>query len=455
MGMQTNKNYDPRLVGAATDQGPTRQSNQDAFWAPDRTSPTELGALYIVADGVGGQEHGAEAARMVTAVLSDVFYRTRQHGKAVAAALEEAVQQANQAVFDDAGRREARMGATVVAAVVADGTVTVAHAGDARAYLLGEGQLRPLTRDDTWVQNQVDAGLITPESAEKHEFRNVVTQALGNRADVDVHITPPQPFGPHAALLLCSDGLYDPVSPEEMYAIVVEQTAPAAARALVEAAITAQATDNITAVVVKRSLPGETAVAPAGGRRAVPFWLPLVIIVMVLAMAVGLFSVWRAAPPRGGAEATLPPSGLAPVVAPGAVVTATAVISATSLPTATALPAATATVAITATATVTPEPSVTPTSSPPLACVVTTGQLFVWPDAAMEEGGCETAVSDHALLNGEQVLLPGAGAQSLPVPRDCSQVHDFIFVQSVNDPAISGWVFAEEIRPLEPGESCP
>ncbi|MCA9874629.1 MAG: serine/threonine-protein phosphatase [Anaerolineales bacterium] len=461
MGTQTNKNYDPRLVGGVTDQGPTRPANQDAFWIPDRATPTELGALYVVADGVGGQEHGAEAARMVTAVLSDVFYRARQHGRSVPAALEEAVQEANLAVFEDAEKREARMGSTVVAAVVDAGEVTVAHVGDARAYLVDGRKLRPLTRDDTWVQNQVDAGLITPELAEKHEFRNVVTQALGNREEVDVHLTTPQPFGPQSALLLCSDGLYDALPPEQLYELIAERSAPAAAKALVEAAIAAQAADNITAVVVQRVLTGPAAGAvPPGGGRPVPLWLILLIGVVVLAGVGVLGGVWlmtRAPDGPSTAATATPGDGApadgAPAEVPGVGTTATAVTPTAPLPTSTLRPTASPTITATLTATLTP--SATPTLPPPLACVITPGQLFVWPDTAMQPGGCQTAVANDALVTGNVVVLLEGGTQLLPIPGDCANTSDFVRVQSETDPAINGWVFLDQIRELAPGDACP
>lgn len=464
MAIQADKNYDPRLVGAVTDQGPTRQGNQDALWVPDRAAPTELGALYVVADGVGGQEHGAEAARTVTAVLSDVFYRERRHGRPVAEALVEAVTQANQAVFDDAKSRDARMGSTVVAAVVESGVAWVAHVGDARAYLVEGRKLRPLTRDDTWVQNQVDAGIISLEMAEKHEFRNVVTQALGNRQDVNVHLTQPQPFAPGATLLLCSDGLYDAVPPEIMYDLTVQESAQTAARALVNAAIEAQASDNITAVVIKSSL-ASPAVAPAKTTRSgqsVPLWLPVVITVVVVVVVAALLGIWQASrPPDAAGPGTAVATAAAPVIVPGA---------ATDLATAVATepPQPTATLPPTQTPTATPQPTLeavaapataeppTATSLPPLpqACIVTPGQVFVWPDAAMAPGGCQTAVSKNTFITGDLVFLVGDGSRSLPIPGDCGNFSDFIQVQSQTDSEIIGWVFLNQIKRLEPGEAC-
>ncbi|MBP6471265.1 MAG: serine/threonine-protein phosphatase [Chloroflexi bacterium] len=470
MAIQADKNYDPRLVGAVTDQGPTRQGNQDALWVPDRATPTELGALYVVADGVGGQEHGAEAARMVTAVLSDVFYRQRQQGRPVAEALVEAVTQANQAVFDDAKSRDARMGSTVVAAVVESGVAWVAHVGDARAYLVEGRKLRPLTRDDTWVQNQVDAGIISLEMAEKHEFRNVVTQALGNRQDVNVHITQPQPFAFGATLLLCSDGLYDAVPPEIMYDLTVQESAQTAARALVNAAIEAQASDNITAVVIKSSL-ANPAVLPAKSARSgqsVPLWLPVAITVVVVVVVAALLGIWQASrPPDNGGPGTAVSTEAAPVIAPDAAATdlATAVATEPPQPTITPQPTLEAVAEPASAEPATAEPPTaepptaeppTPTSLPPLpqACIVTPGQVFVWPDAAMAPGGCQTAVSKNTFITGDLIFLVGDGSRSLPIPGDCGNFSDFIQVQSQTDSDIIGWVFLNQIKRLEPGEAC-
>jgi len=321
-----------------------------------------------------------------------------------------------------------------------------------------------LTRDDTWVQNQVDAGIISLEMAEKHEFRNVVTQALGNRQDVNVHLTQPQPFASGATLLLCSDGLYDAVPPEIMYDLTVQESAQTAARALVNAAIEAQASDNITAVVIKSSL-ANSAVAPAKTTRSgqsVPLWLPVAITVVVVVVVAALLGIWQASrPPDVTGPGTAVSTAAAPVIVPGA---------ATDLATAVATdpPQPSATLLLTQTPTATPQPTLeavaepataeppTATSLPPLpqACIVTPGQVFVWPDAAMAPGGCQTAVSKNTFITGDLIFLVGDSSRSLPIPGDCGNFSDFIQVQSQTDSEIIGWVFLNQIKRLEPGEAC-
>ncbi len=88
----------------------------------------------------------------------------------------------------------------------------IAHVGDARAYLLLDNRLRRLTRDDTWVQKQLDANIITAEEAENHEWANVVTQVLGNRSEIKVHQSEPLRLKPGNIFLLCSDGLHGVLS---------------------------------------------------------------------------------------------------------------------------------------------------------------------------------------------------------------------------------------------------
>lgn len=493
MSKQADKNYDPRLVGALTDAGPSRPNNQDAFWTPDAATPTELGALYVVADGVGGQEHGAEAARMVTAVLSGAFYQARRQGQAISVALEQAVQQANEAVYHEAAQRQARMGSTVVAAVVESDNLYVAHVGDARAYLVAERKLRPLTRDDTWVQNQVDAGIITPEVAETHEFRNVVTQVLGNRLDINVHLLPPQRFPEDGVLLLCSDGLYDAVPPAQLYELLAQESAPVAASKLLAAAIAAEAGDNITAVVARRAparpIGAATAAAAANKSAGVPAWLPVLILLVVVIVAGGLWWAWQAAqtPPPTDLAATTDVTGsdspavVAPVATEAEPVTATATIAipatntlppATFTPPPTAVPTLTPTLTPTPTLTVTAGLEITPTltitgtvsaeeppaetaTPPALACIRDDTDLaWLWSETAFTPTGCPSAVARGFLISGNPVYLVEGNSRTRIIPTDCVQTSNFIEVQSVERPELTGWVFLNQIRRLEPGQTC-
>lgn len=471
----TASNYDPTLVGGFSDTGPVRPANEDAFALPRTSRPLHLGALYVVADGVGGQQHGAEAAQTAVTVVPQVFYAARQENVVIQEALRRAVDAANQAIYDEAQARGARrMGCTLVAAVVHQGELYVAHVGDARAYLLQERKLRQLTRDDTWVQRQVDAGLLTREQAANHELRNVVTQVLGNEQKVDAHFAGPFPLRTDDRILLCSDGLYDALPAEQLYELVKSGAPAQTAEKLVMAAATGGATDNITAVVVQVgpvtgvmravSLPEQR--AQAARRQQRPRWLPIafLVIVAIVLMTVGvalLASSGRLATLfGGGGEATATPSmeeripGLAPAVEP----TETAVAEPSPTPLPTEMPTVAPLLTPSLMPEITPEAPEIATPQANLACI--NGFVFVWTDAQVDANRCGQFAgfgfeleADHEVeivdSNARTVFGPGA----LSADGSCQQ-GSFIKVRSMTRPEIEGWVFNYAVRELEPGESC-
>ena len=444
-------NYDPKLVGAVTDKGLYRAENEDALWQPDRTSPVQLGALYIVVDGVGGQEHGGIAARMSVAVLSDVFYRAREQGQTIPQALKKGIAEANQAVFDEAQLSGLKMGATVVTAVSHDSTLYVAHVGDSRAYLVTGDKLKPLTRDDSLVQRQLDAGLITPAEAAQHQFRNLVTQVLGNTLDIEIHLAEPQPLSEGDALLLCSDGLSGVVAPEVIFDIVSNHSPSEAAHQLVQAAKDAGSQDNITAVVVKQSpqqtpfVPMPTAEDKPKKERSVWLWVGMVIFLIVVTL--GLWW-WRGQEPPGSdmaVEATAEPLVLPaansemPTPEPSATVDE-AETPDTPSPTLTSQAESVETAVVTPTST--PEPTATPAN---IGCVDPNIQVvYVWAVTDLTQETCGAAVAQVSLNAGETVLILEATPAALPAPGFCAEV-DFIEVASEADATVTGWVLDTQI----------
>ena len=289
-------------IGARSDKGPFRSTNQDAYWVSDVNDPVDLGELYVVTDGVGGQEYGAAAAQLGVQVISTQFYQQRQAGVTIPDALKQAIHQANEAIYEQAQERGGvKMGCTVVAAAQHEGTLHVAHVGDARVYLLHKNKLRQLTRDDSWVQKQVDAGIITPEEAENHRMRNVVTQALGNKLEIEVHQSQHENFRHGDRLLLCTDGLHGVLPDAKMVRLLKNNAPQTAADALVQAAIDAGTQDNVTAVVAElKKRNGRAAGAAAPGGRSLPLWAVVTLItLLLLLLAWGLF-VWR--PFSGGPD---------------------------------------------------------------------------------------------------------------------------------------------------------
>jgi serine/threonine protein phosphatase PrpC len=456
-------NYDPNLVGAVTDKGLYRAQNEDALWQPDHVSPVHLGALYIVADGVGGQEHGGIAARMAVAVLSDAFYRAREAGEDIPKALKRAILQANQAVYDEAQLSGLRMGATVVTAVHHHGQLYVGHVGDSRAYLVTSQKVKPLTRDDSIVQQQLDAGLITPAEAAKHQFSNLVTQVLGNKLEIDVHMGEPQAFCEGDSLLLCSDGLSGVVSPEAIHTIVAENPASVAAGMLIQAAKDAESQDNITAVVVNQSaqqmpfVPVPDVDEKPKRERSMWLWGGMVLFFIVVTV---LLWWWRGqqTDDRATLDVSTPEAVVQPVVETPSSTSdlllavdeaETAVPEATSTPFPTETSQAAVIDTVSSTETATPEPTATPTS---LGCVdPAIFTVYVWLKEDLTAETCASASAQLSFAPGEEFIILQTTPETFPSPGNCQDVA-FLEVQSLADEAVTGWVLETQILR---DEACP
>jgi len=225
-------------AGVATDIGRVREGNEDSFLVEP--------PLYAVADGMGGHRGGEVASQLALETVERMF--REGHGT-----LEEQIREANRAVFSRSAedRSVAGMGTTLTAVLVREGEVHLAHVGDSRAYLLRAGALRQLTQDHTLVNRMLKAGEITEAEAEVHPHRNVLTRVVGTEPDVSVD---ERDIGliEGDRLLLCSDGLTNMVTEDQIQAILeATPTNPQeAADRLVRAANRAGGVDNITVVVL-------------------------------------------------------------------------------------------------------------------------------------------------------------------------------------------------------------
>jgi PPM family protein phosphatase len=236
------------VVGARTDVGRVREGNEDSYMVHE--------PLFAVADGMGGHQGGEVASKLALDTLKQVAGGER--------ALIQAMQDANRAVFDRAGQDPglAGMGTTLTAFLVEGDAIRLAHVGDSRAYLLRDGKLQRITKDHTVVERLVEEGRLTPQEAEIHPQRSILTRAIGVEGDVQVDQGTIE-VRPGDRLLLCSDGLTGMVGEEEITRILTERSDPqAAADALIEAANEAGGQDNITAVVLDVADGGPT---PAAG----------------------------------------------------------------------------------------------------------------------------------------------------------------------------------------------
>jgi len=219
-----------------TDTGPVRPHNEDAAFATPR--------LAAVADGVGGHAAGEVASRMVIGVLASLEKAWVE--EPLEDALARAVAEGNERIaFVAECRPETGGMGTTLTAVALHGDYVVANIGDSRTYLLRDGELRRLTRDDSYLQELLDAGVVTPEAARAHPQRNIVTNALDGAPGRVPAITRVEARAGDR-LLLCSDGVSD-VLPHERIAELL--AGPDPADALVRAALEAGARDNVTAVV--------------------------------------------------------------------------------------------------------------------------------------------------------------------------------------------------------------
>ncbi len=225
---------------AATDPGRRRRNNEDAYVCKP--------PLFAVADGVGGAQAGEVASRMAAAALSDDARPDDGDGRARVDAL---IQEANRRVYERQSQDAAvsGMGTTITVALVADGCVWIGHVGDSRAYLIRDGALEQLTEDHSLVAELVRSGKLSPEEAETHPQRSVVTRALGSDPNVDVDTFPVE-ARPGDLFLLCSDGLTTMVDDATILAEIDRHRddLQAAAKGLVRAANRGGGEDNITVV---------------------------------------------------------------------------------------------------------------------------------------------------------------------------------------------------------------
>jgi protein phosphatase len=230
-------------AGASSDVGRLRERNEDSFVVKE--------PLFAVADGLGGHLGGEVASRLaVDTLTSEAGADGPEDG--VPDRLRAAIHQANSAVAERAANdpQLTGMGTTLTALVAGRDRVYLAHVGDSRAYLLRDGDLRLLTEDHTLVQRMVKEGRLTPEQAEIHPQRSVLTRALGIEVELEVDQATVEVTASDR-LLLCSDGLTAMIGDEDIRKILAGHDDPqSASEALVEAANAAGGQDNITTVVV-------------------------------------------------------------------------------------------------------------------------------------------------------------------------------------------------------------
>ena len=224
-----------------TDVGRQRHTNEDNYY--------DEPPLFAVADGMGGAQAGEVASEMA---ISE-FVAERDTNAGAEEQLEQIAKAANRKIWDTAqsDSRHAGMGTTLTAAMLDGQSVAVGHVGDSRLYLYRDGAIERMTRDHSLVEEFVRQGKLTPEQAEKHPQRSVITRALGPESEVEVD-TFRIPARSGDVYLLCSDGLSGMVGDENLSAIVgSDESLEAVAGSLIDAANDNGGRDNITAVLFR------------------------------------------------------------------------------------------------------------------------------------------------------------------------------------------------------------
>lgn len=237
----------------ACDIGRKRRNNEDYALACEPEAPSlrsDKGHLYIVADGIGGGAGGEIASRFAALAVAYHYYNLPA---APFRSLYAAVARANDDLYRYAHThgRFATMGTTIVCAAVRDAWLYIAHVGDSRAYLLRDGDLRPLTEDHNLAAQLAREGLITKRQANQHPQRNLLLRSLGGESSVLPDFTETRLL-PGDAVVLCSDGLTRHVDEAEIGAICSSASEPQeAVRALVDLANERGGMDNISVILAR------------------------------------------------------------------------------------------------------------------------------------------------------------------------------------------------------------
>ena len=240
------------VVGARTDLGRVRENNEDKFefYQPDDEDVlARKGALYAVADGMGGHASGQIASELALKTTVGSYYADAS--PMVEHSLRSALQTANALIFDAARAIPDRngMGTTVTMLVVRGEEAFIANVGDSRTYRLRGGKLEQITEDHSWVNEQVKRGGLSAEEAVYSPFRNIITRSLGNAPSVEVDVFTEE-LREGDVFLLCSDGLSGEVTDDEIRDALGGSAPSVAAWNLVERALENGGRDNCTVLIL-------------------------------------------------------------------------------------------------------------------------------------------------------------------------------------------------------------
>lgn len=244
---------------ALSDVGKKRTLNEDSYLVNPDTS------LFVVADGMGGHSAGEVASKMAVDVINNFITRSYLEEEitwpfGVDARLSfngnrllTSIKLANKRVFRAAEKKDeyTGMGTTVVALLLQGRQITLCSVGDSRAYMLANGQLQRLTKDDSWIGEAIAGGIISEKEATAHPLRNIITKAVGAKEQLEFDVKELEPPA-NALFLICSDGLHAMITEDEVFKILGSgKDLESMARALVDAANEHGGLDNITVLMIR------------------------------------------------------------------------------------------------------------------------------------------------------------------------------------------------------------
>lgn len=235
-----------RLIGIETDLGNKRTLNEDTvgYYEDGDTS------IFVVADGMGGHNAGEVASKIAVDSVLD-YVRVHSKDLTMEQVLEGAVDEANKNVYKYAVLNEncSGMGTTLTMAYVKNNNLIIANVGDSRCYVVSKGQLIKVTKDHSLVQELLDNGTISAEEAVNHPNKNVITRAVGTKISVkgDYYTVDLQNI---SIVILCSDGLTNEVTEEEILTIVNDDISNSSRR-LIELSKEKGGKDNISVIIFK------------------------------------------------------------------------------------------------------------------------------------------------------------------------------------------------------------
>jgi protein phosphatase len=286
--------------------GRVRKENEDSFKICEPSDPLsreQKGVLLLLADGMGGLDDGGAASRLAVETAAATYYATDGSPRV---ALEDAVKQANRAIFSQSRDRASgrSMGSTITALSIAGGSAYVAQVGDSRAYCYRGGKLHQVTRDHSLVRELVDLGHLQESSPHYSVHRNILTRGLGLREDVAVDIFEIPGLEVGDRFVLTSDGLHELLRPQEIAEVLARRghDLDGACEELVAHATERGGPDNITVILAE--IAGEQRARPRSAMAPLPLKLhPAATWILPLGMFLSfvagvLLTLWLSSPAR-------------------------------------------------------------------------------------------------------------------------------------------------------------